>query len=390
MAKALGGCGPSGPTRALLTALFTLAGGTALPDQAALAAPRPIAELSIPNPQTNEYLGASIDVDEDHILISTLIGRTFLYDAHTFALLTTFSPPNGNYRADVALEGTKAVIGCQGTASVYDFSDLAHIKRMDLAASDTSVFGFVTPVDINNGIVIVGHPADNTFGQNAGSAYLFDAQTGAQLAKLEPDDVKPNGNFGADVALDGNRAVIGRTESVDSNNGSVYLFDASRSAAGDRQLAKYSITSGMQGRWFGQHVGLSGDTIVATDELGNAFLWHVGGQPTPLLSPAWRPDDDPIGINGRWAVFGGQEMEKVDLYNHAGQFALSLLRPFNTPIGFGVSVAVSNELLLVSAPGGAPFRSVVHVFRLQEVVPEPGALGLCVVALASGMGFFKR
>jgi hypothetical protein len=60
----------------------------------------------------------------------------------------------------------------------------------------------------------------------------------------------------------------------------------------------------------------------------------------------------------------------------------SLYGPANSPIGFGASVAIGGDLLVVSAPGGDPKKSVVYVYRLSDVVvPEPSAALSAIVGL---------
>ena len=60
--------------------------------------------------------------------------------------------------------------------------------------------GFMTfgvSVDIDNGVILVGAHKDGS-----GSAYLFDALSGAQLGKLRANDAAPDDLFGVAVALD--------------------------------------------------------------------------------------------------------------------------------------------------------------------------------------------
>ena len=63
-------------------------------------------------------------------------------------------------------------------------------------------------------------------GFKSGSAYLFDATTGNQLAKLTASDAAPGDEFGFSVAISGNTAIVGASQDDDagSNSGSAYLF----------------------------------------------------------------------------------------------------------------------------------------------------------------------
>ncbi len=93
----------------------------------------------------------------------------------------------------------------------------------DGAAVD--IFGFSIAID--NGIVAVGAIYDDDNGSYSGSAYLFDASTGAQLAKLLPADGAAGDEFGRPVSISGDTAVIGASWDDDNGytSGSAYVFD---------------------------------------------------------------------------------------------------------------------------------------------------------------------
>lgn len=87
--------------------------------------------------------------------------------------------------------------------------------------------GGVTAVGEN---LLVGFPFDDTFGADAGIAYLVDASTGDVLRTFKSPHPAVDGNFGCSVAAVGNRVLIGAyhepTEHV-KRAGNAYIFDAS-------------------------------------------------------------------------------------------------------------------------------------------------------------------
>jgi len=89
------------------------------------------------------------------------------------------------------------------------------------------VRGGVTAVGEN---LLVGFPFDDTFGADAGIAYLFDASTGEVLRTFKSPNPAVDGNFGCSVAAVENRVLIGAyhepTEHV-KRAGNAYIFDAS-------------------------------------------------------------------------------------------------------------------------------------------------------------------
>ena len=114
-----------------------------------------------------------------------------------------------------------------GSAYLFDASTGAQIAKLlpsDGAAEDR--FGF--SIGIDNGFVVVGSPLDDDNGDLSGSAYLFDAASGDQIAKLLPSDGAAIDLFGRSIALSNGVIAVGAAGDDDngSSSGSAYLFDA--------------------------------------------------------------------------------------------------------------------------------------------------------------------
>ena len=78
-----------------------------------------------------------------------------------------------------------------------------------LLAEDGAAFDlFGNWVGISGNTVIVGSPGDDDFGTDSGSAYLFDATTGAQIAKLNAQDGAAFHNFGYAVDISEDVAIV--------------------------------------------------------------------------------------------------------------------------------------------------------------------------------------
>jgi len=111
--------------------------------------------------------------------------------------------------------------GDAGLAVVFDAAS-GQILRT-LGAMDPkpgALFGY--SVGIGGGTIVVGAESDTDQGDRSGSAYLFDAGTGAQLAKLFPSDGAPIEYFGidADVGSDGTVVVASARD-----EGVFYTYD---------------------------------------------------------------------------------------------------------------------------------------------------------------------
>ena len=91
-------------------------------------------------------------------------------------------------------------------------------EEIKLLASDGEAFdNFGLSIAIDNGVVAVGVLGDDDNGTDSGSAYLFNASTGAQIAKLLPSDGTAGDNFGFSIAIDNGVVAVGAF--YDDDNG---------------------------------------------------------------------------------------------------------------------------------------------------------------------------
>ena len=143
---------------------------------------------------------------------------------------------NDNFGAAVDLCGSVAIVGAHsddvsgeqsGSAYLFDVTTGAQLAK--LVPGDGAEYDyFGATVAIGDGTALVGALDDDDDGLNSGSAYLFDTSTGLQLAKLHADDADENDRFGTGLALSGSRGVIGASGNDDygDESGSAYVFDA--------------------------------------------------------------------------------------------------------------------------------------------------------------------
>ncbi|MFI4853378.1 MAG: FG-GAP repeat protein [Phycisphaerales bacterium JB065] len=170
----------------------------------------------------------------------------------------------------VAIEGDFAVVGAEGddtaengdtSGSAYVFDAATGDQITKLIADDGEAgdqLGFA--VDISTDRAIVSAPSSSVNGPFSGSAYIFNVITGEQGAKLVPDDGTDEDRFGYSVALSGNTALVGALFDDDhgENSGSAYVFDATTGA----QLFKLTASDAQAGDLFGSAVLISGNTAI--------------------------------------------------------------------------------------------------------------------------------
>jgi len=276
-------------------------------------------------------------------------------------LKLTASDGGGNQRFgfSIAIDNGVVAVGASqdddngtrsGSAYLFDASTGAELfKLLPSDGADFDYFGWSIAID--NGIVAVGAYFDDDNGINSGSAYLFDASTGAQLFKLLPSDGATEDFFGQSIAIDNGVVVVGANEDDNQNgnfSGSAYIFDASTGV----QLFKLLPNDGAAGDGFGYSVAID-NGIVA---VGSWF------------------DTDNGGASGSAYVFDAST---------GGQTAKLLANDGGQGDHFGTSVAVDNGIVAVGAPShgdNGGFSGSVYLFnasggQIAELLPSDGAAG---------------
>ncbi|HEY3391736.1 MAG TPA: FG-GAP repeat protein [Lacipirellulaceae bacterium] len=236
----------------------------------------------------------------------------------------------------VGISGNTAIVGSYQDDDRGDFSGAAYLfdvatgaQRMKLFPADgASNDQFGQSVAIGENVAIVGAPFDDDRGNSAGSAYLYDVSTGSQLAKLFASDAQADDRFGISVAISGNTAIVGAYEDTDlgSDAGSAYLFDVKTGA----QIAKLLPEDGDEYDHFGFSVAISGNIALVgaykgqlgpLDEPGAAYVFDVA---TGTQIAQFLPFSDSnldltgwsVGVSGSVAVIGAPRDD--DRGNNAG------------------------------------------------------------------------
>lgn len=200
--------------------------------------------------------------------------------------------------------------------------ETASVTSDDIAAADDFGYG----VALEGTTMAIGAPfADIGANANQGAVYIFEQVGGAwqQVQKLTAADGTANDLFGWSVAMSGDRLVVGAEEAnVDFNDaqGAAYIFE--RTGGVWQQVHKLVESTAIQNQAeYGASVAMQGDWIVVgapaaySAQHGRAYVYH-------------RDEGGP----GAWGTIA--ELED-DI--------------FDTNAGFGDSVALDGDLLVVGA-----------------------------------------
>jgi FG-GAP repeat protein len=324
--------------------------------------------------EAQDNFGWAIAID-DGLVVGSASGSAYVFNALTGAQIAKLLPNDGGafqgFGKSIAIDDGIVAVGAPGnddngrmSGSAYIFNastgeQIAKLLPSDGAADDQ--FGFSVAID--NGVVAVGATGDRTDdnGGGAGAAYLFEASTGAQITKIVPDDRELSVYFGYSIALDGivfdNSAVVSGVVAVgayrDNDNGidsgSAYIFNASTGV----QAAKLLPSDGDWFDYFGISididngvvaVGASGDDDNGSAS-GSAYLFRKAANGWPQIAKL-RPND-------------GAELDS-----------------------FGHSIAIDDGIIAVGAPlnddngfdsGSAYFFDAGTGTQIAKLLPSDGA-----------------
>lgn len=131
----------------------------------------------------------------------------------------------------------------------------------DGSASDT----FGKAVSVDGEFAVIGSPLDSHSGTASGSAYVFRRMGNhwQQVQKLVPPGAAPGDSFGIDVAIAGDRLVVGANSDDDMGGSSgsafVYRLNSSDSWTLEKKLV---ASDGSAFDQFGTRVAIDGDRVV--------------------------------------------------------------------------------------------------------------------------------
>src|SRR5436190_8958910 len=213
-------------------------------------------------------------------------GAAYLFDAATGVLAHTLPNPTPSdydlFGNAVAAAGGIVVVGAPfddttkpNAGSAYVFDAATGALRHTLQAPhprEGDLFG--SAVAASDTTIVVGAPFDDTVAANAGAAHLFDAATGALLHTLLNPASDVDSRFGSAVAIAGGTVLVGApfddTDAADA--GIAYLFDAASGAL----LATFENPTPAAGDQFGASLAAGGNLVVVGSWLDDTAAPNAG------------------------------------------------------------------------------------------------------------------
>lgn len=251
----------------------------------------------------------------------------------------------------VSLSGSCAVIGAYADATAGPYAGAAYVfektpdgwfQTQKLIPSDISPFDrFGRSLDVDGQYIIISAYGDDDMGDFSGSAYIFGRgpTLWLQVQKITASDGAMDDQFGYDVAIHGDRAVVGapRADPSGPQSGAAYVFE--RIGGSWVQKQKLVADDGLSFDSFGAAVDVRDDLII------------VGAYGR----------DEGVTDSGAAYIFRrmGSQWEQV-----------AKLRPADPQVmsAFAYSVSISGDVALVGAYGDGTFGAYSgSAYFFQEI-----------------------
>lgn len=290
-----------------------------------------------------------------------------------------------------------------GAVDVYDTSGTLLRRITNPTPGPMDDFG--AAVAVSGDVLVVGAPFDDTASLNSGAAYVFNAATGALLRTFVNPTRTPGDKFGAAVAIEGNRVVVGAPwrDGFEADTGAAYVFDTVTGTL----TASLTHANARPGEQFGTAVAIAGPRIVVSAPYANplstpavpyppgaVFFYSsivpgtpvatvvnpnpgTGSTPGPQFGAAlaaWTAADSKAGgvvVVGApfYTTVPGQVGSAYVLDLTSGTVRSRLLSPTPTVNdSFGSAVGVSDDVVTIGArfdDAGAPDAGSAYLFNTQ-------------------------
>lgn len=406
--------------------------GTAYLYDAASAQPTvPILVIDNPTPADDDNFGTSVAISGTRFAVTayrddtgqTNAGQLYIFDlqasspeAPVWFLGRTTAGKNDCLGNALAMAGNLVAVGAEcansgskgnaGTVVVFDLSfPNPAVPRLSLNAPVTHTNDyFGTSVALSGTRMVVGSYRDDGFGDNAGTAFVYDLAGATPATPIaSPDKPLPAAAdyFGNAVAISGTTVLVAawHDDRGDLESGATYVYSLTSPTPDVSLLALDNPVAGSLDR-FGTAVAIDGNLVAIGSPGADAGATAAGrvrlhdlsaSKPTAILATLEDPNPDvdenfgaAVAVSGPVVVVGGpgdddgaEDTGRVYVYNTGLLPLTTPARVLSNPAPaagdrFGSAVAISGNLVVVGAElddAGAVDSGTAYVYNLASPTP---------------------
>ena len=368
------------------------------------AAQLPESNLASANPGSGDLFGSTLALDQRRVAVGApgeLLagGGTGAVHIHRQVggawssegkLVASMPSSSDDFARDVAVDGNLIAVGAPGSdafgidsGAVHVFRRIAGVWTQEawLRPFDLNPYdGFGEAVAVSGDTLAVGCPGHDVPIPNGGAVYVYRYLGGAWQTedKLLPPTMVTSSAFGAAVALEGERLVVGRPGDQPFGFASGMAFTYLRSGITWSLDGALFASNGAPHRSMGAAVAISGDRAVVGapgssnwSVPGTAVVFSATGggwgELTTLqasdIGTGYHQFGEDVALSGHWAVIGarahggnGAQSGAAYLYDLRTSEEVILHASDGLPGDlFGDAVAIEEGLILAGAPGDTVF-----------------------------------
>jgi outer membrane protein assembly factor BamB len=308
--------------------------------------------------------------------------NAYIFDAVTGEHLWTFTQPvpddNVNFRfSSIAIDGDLAVVGAEfahvpipgggvafnaGALFVYDLTTGQLKHKLVSETPQLNRLGY--SVDILGNIIAAS---------DRDAAYLFDAQSGEQLVRLD-STASPGIELGGQVALSESAVVVGARTVISPGQftGAMVTFDVNTFA----ELSTYQPTGITPAEGFGNQLAVDGRYGIASGNSGARVFDIFTGEEQQMLTLPGGPVNFPhrVAIDGTMALLGNPVLERAMAFDWTTGATVQDFVPSDPSpeLEFGYDISLAGKSALVGGVGG---------LYQYDVVPEPTSWALMLIGV---------
>ena len=249
-----------------------------------------------------------------------------------------------------------------------DFGDLVWtLKPVGLGREAFAGSDFGGQVALDGDLAIIGADNDPLSGENAGAVWAFDLTTGAPLHVLDPPSIAAEDGLAEAVAVDGEFALFS-SDSRNEGRGEAYLFNG---RTGEYLGAMVGDGIG-PGNEFGQSVSISGNLMLISSEGGDGgqgagYVFDVATRQQVRKLSANDATVSELGdvavLSGNHAILGNASSTVFIFDATTGELRHRVTTPESA--AFSAAIGASGDWAVVGDPNFATEKGAAYLVDLN-------------------------